>query len=291
MTDAVRFEELTRGLAEGAERADGVVGLVLLGSASDEAAGRRDEWSDHDFFAIIAKGRGAELRQRLGWLPDQHRLVLTAREGEIGFVAVYDDGHVFEFAYSEAHELAGALADDATVVVDDADGTSASLIADARERAAQADRFDPVNDARLVLVKVLIGVGRARRGELLNAGEFVRIWAVRHLVRAIRGRYADASSSARDAIDPVRRFETDFPEWGARIAAVVASPVDDAARGLVAMLRDVLEPGWSAFPSRAADAVERRLGWMASDGGDVGRRVQREGDVSLVRRAHPAPGE
>ena len=24
--------------------------------------------------------------------------MLTAREGEIGFVAVYDDGHVFEFA-------------------------------------------------------------------------------------------------------------------------------------------------------------------------------------------------
>jgi hypothetical protein len=44
---------------------------VLLGSASDEAAARRDEWSDHDFFALIASGRGPEVRPnfsaRLGW--------------------------------------------------------------------------------------------------------------------------------------------------------------------------------------------------------------------------------
>ena len=266
MTDPVRFEDLSRGLAAGVTAADGMVGLVLLGSASDEAVARRDEWSDHDFFAIAEPGRGPELRPGLHWLPDQDHLVLTAREGEIGFVAVYDDGHVFEFAYSEIAELAGAVAGDATVVVDDAAGSLGSLIADARARAVLADQFDAENDIRLVFVKLLIGVGRARRGERLNAGEFVRIWAVRHLVRAIRGRFGGASSSVRDAIDPVRRFEVEFPELGARIAEVLASPVEDAARGLFEMARDVLEPGWSAFPSLAADAVQRRLGWGEADG-------------------------
>ncbi|MHC2999728.1 hypothetical protein [Microbacterium sp. HJ5] len=261
MTSPERFDELSAALADGVRRTDGLIGLVLLGSASDEASARRDEWSDHDFFAITEHGRGSRLRPDLSWLPDPERVVLTAREGEIGFAAVYDDGHVFEFAYSDAAELAGALAGDATVVVDDAEGTTARLIAESRERAAAGDRFDPMNDTRLVLVKLLIGVGRVRRGEVLNGGLFIRQWAVQQLVRAIRGRFADVSTSLRDTIDPMRRFERDFPEWAGRIADASARPAEDAARAIFALTREILEPGWSDFPSRAADAVAARLGW------------------------------
>ncbi|NYE19217.1 hypothetical protein [Microbacterium immunditiarum] len=261
MVSPERFEALSAGLAEGVRARDGLIGLVLLGSASDEASARRDEWSDHDFFAIVEDGRGAQVRPDLSWLPDREHIVLTAREGEIGFVAVYDDGHVFEFAFSEAGELAGAAAGDATVVVDDERGTTTELIERARARADAADRFDPANDARLVLVKLLIGVGRVRRGEVLNGGQLIRQWAVQHLVRAIRGRFAAASGPLRDTIDPVRRFERDFPEWGVRITAALERPAEEAARELFAFTREVLEPGWDDFPSRAADAVAKRLRW------------------------------
>jgi hypothetical protein len=258
---SARFSALSRGLAAGVEAHGDLIGLVLLGSASEEAAHRRDEWSDHDFFALIADGRGAQVRPDLSWLPDQHDLAVTAREGEIGFVAVYDDGHVFEFALSEAAELDGAVAGEATVVVDDDRGTTADLVARARATAAARDRFDPANDAALVFVKLLLGTGRARRGEVLNAGQFVRGAAVIHLVRAIRGRFGDRSTTRRDIIDPLRRFERDFPEWGARIAEAASAPVEDAARGLYDLAREILEPGWDAFPARAADAVARRLGF------------------------------
>lgn len=261
MTSSERFQAVSAGLADGVRAHDGLVGLVLLGSASDEASARRDEWSDHDFFAIVEAGRGPEVRPDLSWVPDQDRLVLTAREGDIGFAAVYDDGHVLEFAFSEAAELSGALAGDATVVVDDAEGTTATLIAESRARADAGDRFDPANDVRLVLVKLLIGAGRVRRGEVLNGGFFIRQWAVQLLVRAIRGRFADRSTSLRDTIDPVRRFERDFPEWGARIATAVEQPADDAAHALFALTREILEPGWDDFPTAAADAVASRLGW------------------------------
>lgn len=261
MTSPERFRVVSTGLADGVRAHDGLAGLVLLGSASDEASARRDEWSDHDFFAIVEAGRGPEVRPDLSWLPDPDRLVLTAREGDIGFAAVYDDGHVLEFAFSEAAELSGALAGDATVVVDDAEGTTATLIAESRARADAADRFDPANDVRLALVKLLIGVGRVRRGEVLNGGFFIRQWAVQLLVRAIRGRFADRSTTLRDTIDPVRRFERDFPEWGVRIATAVEQPPDDAAHALFALTREILEPGWDDFPTAAADAVASRLGW------------------------------
>jgi hypothetical protein len=259
--DAARFAALSTGLAAGVRDRDDLIGLVLLGSASEDASARRDEWSDHDFFALIADGRGAELRPDLSWLPDQDGLVLTAREGEIGFVAVYEDGHVFEFAFSETGELAGALAGDATVVVDDERGTTAQLLAQSRARAAASDSFDPVNDTRLVLVKLLIGVGRVRRGEVLNGQGFIRQWAVQLLVRAIRGRFPHGSTTARDVIDPVRRFETDFPSEAAQIAEALDQPAEEAARRLFALTRLLLEPGWVDFPSRAADAVADRLGW------------------------------
>ena len=256
-----RFDRLSAGLADGVRGHPHLMGLVLLGSASDQAAVRRDEWSDHDFFALIEPGWGAHVRPDLSWLPEQDRLAMTAREGEIGFVAVYDDGHVFEFALSEPEELAGAVAGEATVVVDDRAASARQLIERGRVRAAASDLFDPANDVRLMLVKLLIGVGRARRGEVLTGGQFVRSWAVQHLVRAIRGRFAERSTRQRDPIDPVRRFENDFPQWAAQIAAALEEPVEVGAHSLYQLAREVLEPGWAHFPARGADAVAARLGW------------------------------
>jgi hypothetical protein len=234
---------------------------VLLGSSSDAAAHRRDEWSDHDFFLLARPGSEQAVRDVGSWLPDPERLVLVAREGEIGFVAVYDDGHVFEFAAATAEELGGALATEDVGIPVDAGGIS-ELVAAAQARVTAAPAPDPVNEARLVLVKLLIGVGRSRRGEELVAGQFVRTWAVNHLVRAVRARFP-VEGSVRDGIDPVRRFERDYPELGARLNAHLASPVEDAARGLFGTLRGELEPGWDEFPSRAADVVATRLGWRS----------------------------
>lgn len=258
VTRAAEFARRSVALASAA-REHGFAGLVLLGSSSDAAAHRRDEWSDHDFFMLARPGSEAEVRDVASWLPDPERLVLVAREGEIGFAAVYDDGHVFEFAAATAEELAGALAtDDVGIPVDD--GTAAELVAASQARVRAMPEPDPVNDVRLVLVKLLIGVGRERRGESLVAGQFVHSWAVTHFARAVRAR-VPVEGSVRDGIDPVRRFERDYPDLGAALRVALGGPVEQAARGMFDLLRATLEPGWDAFPSRAADVVATRLGW------------------------------
>lgn len=264
MTGSARFDRRSEQLRTAALSHPELTGLVLLGSAAEAGRHRRDEWSDHDFFALAAPGRGAHARRDLSWLPGRAELAATAREGEIGFVAVYDDGHVFEFALAEAGELSSALVEEATVVLD-ADGSLAELVADATARAASASPADAVNETTLVFVKLLIGVGRARRGEVLTAGQFVRTWAVQCLVRALRSR-AVAGDPSPAAVDPMRRFESDHPQWAAQIADAVAQPVEDAARALYDLVRAGLEPGWAQFPSRAADAVAGRLGWSARGG-------------------------
>ncbi|WP_454300996.1 hypothetical protein [Salana multivorans] len=224
------FESLTDELTIGVRERDGLTGLVLLGSASTAGRHRRDEWSDHDFFVIADPGRGARARASLDWLPDQDRIVLTACEGEIGFVVLYDDGHVLEFALAEPTELAGIAVGEVSVVVDDDAGVTAALVEAGQVTAAAGDSFDPENDARLVLVKILLGVGRIRRGEVLNGGQFVRTWAVNHLLRAVRGRFPGRSPEARDTIDPTRRFEVDYPDWARAIAAALDAPPERAAR-------------------------------------------------------------
>jgi hypothetical protein len=254
-----RFALRSAALADVARTRDGFAGLVLLGSSSDAAAHRRDEWSDHDFFMLAHPGAEGAARDVESWLPDPERLVLVAREGEIGFAAVYDDGHVFEFAAATAEELGGALAtEDVGIPVDD--GPAAALVAASQARVLATPPPDPANDARLVLVKLLIGVGRDRRGESLIAGHFVHTFAVTHFARAVRARIPVAAS-VRDGIDPVRRFERDYPELGAQLRTGLGAPIEDAARGLFDLLRETLEPGWDAFPSRAADVVATRLGW------------------------------
>jgi hypothetical protein len=261
VTVSAEFDRRTEALAEVARTRDGFAGLVLLGSASPAAAHRRDEWSDHDFFMLAHPGAEAEVRDVAAWLPDPERLVLVAREGEIGFAAVYDDGHVFEFAAATAEELGGALAtEDVGIPVDD--GPAAELVAASQARVLATPAPDPANDARLVLVKLLIGVGRDRRGESLVAGQFVHVFAVTHFARAVRSRLPVAASE-RDGIDPLRRFERDYPQLGATLRTVLGAPIEEAARGLFDLFRATLEPGWDAFPSRAADVVATRLGWSA----------------------------
>lgn len=272
MRNVEDFSRLSDELEQACRATDGVIGLVLLGSAAD--ATRRDEWSDHDFFVLLEPGREHDVRVDMSWLPRFEDIVLLAREGDIGFVVGYSDGHVFEFAAATTDELAGALADDALIVYD-SDGSVARLIKGARERAESGDRLAApseelaVNDMRLVLVKLLIGVGRARRGELLNGSHFVRTWAVDLLVRVVRARIPSQLPSFRDKIDPLRRFERGYPELATRIDEVLAQDVEHAARGLFDLVREVLEPGWDAFPSDAADAVAARLDWRDDNGVDA----------------------
>lgn len=260
------FERLTACLTTAVREHPALIGLALLGSGSRDAAARRDEWSDHDFFAIAAPGAAVVARHDLAWLPDHEHLVLTAREGDIGFVAVYGDGHVLEFAVAEPAELAGALAEEATVAVDDGEGSVARLIAESRSRVDALPATDALNDTRLVLVKLLIGTGRLRRGETINGGQFIRQWAVKHLVLALRARaHAGVGGSLVGAkpagVEPTRRFEEAFSEIAADIEAAISQPAERAAKSLFELTRRVLEPGWNEFPSEAADAIARRLGW------------------------------
>lgn len=254
MRELAGYDRLTRRITAGFRETPNARGLLMLGSAA--APERRDEWSDHDFFAIVGDGFDSANRSALDWLPDPEHIVAVAREGEIGFAVVYRDGHLLEFAVATLDELSAAGVDRFRVEFGDEAVHRFATDAQARSRSAPGV-VDASNEARLIYVKLLVGYGRARRGERVTAGLFVRSWAVGHFLRALRARVRpDGIVPQGDPLDPSRRLEADHPAIARALDRLVEQPTELAASGLAQLARDVLEPQWEAFPHDLADLVQ-----------------------------------
>ena len=230
------------------ESTPGVTSLVVYGSTTSAAAGRRDEWSDLDFTVFLARDAASEVQRNWDFLPDRERLVLTAREGDNGGVAVYDDGLLCEFGAGEPWVIRDP---DREVLLDGGDIVT----------AAPPPLPDPLDQLGLFLVKTAIGVGRVRRGERVAGNAHIRVYALTALCEALRQRLAP--DAARNPFDPLRRLEQALPTLAVQIGDLLDSDVEACARGLIELARIELEPGWDEFPSRAFDVIEQTLGWSA----------------------------
>lgn len=222
----------------------GVTSLVAYGSTTSAAAGRRDGWSDLDFTVFVAPGAADRVRDGWTFLPDREHLVLTAREGANGGVALYDDAMICEFGAGEPWTVRDP---DREVLLDGGD-----------VRTAEPDPLpDPADQVALFLVKLAIGVGRVRRGERVAGNAQIRAHALTCLAEALRQRLAP--DAPRSPFDPLRRLEQALPEVGARLGALLDGDAETCARGCFDLARELLEPGWDAFPTRAADVLAARL--------------------------------
>lgn len=255
MRDLAEFDAFSDRLAVGFAGVPGAHGLVFLGSAA--AGHRRDRWSDHDFLALVEEEHAESARANLEWLPDPQRVLCVAREGELGFSVLYDDGHVLEFAVGTTQELAAAPLDEAKLMFGD---TRMRDFVDAgQDRLAALPAIDPANEVALAYIKLLIGYGRACRGERIAAGRFVRGWAVDHLLRAIRARILPAGAARSDPLDPSRRFDAAYPHIATQLDHALAQPIEQSARDVAMLARVVLEHGWKEFPTTTAERVQSLL--------------------------------
>lgn len=255
--DRAAFEDFSAELLDRVAARPGVIGLVLMGSTADRS--RLDEWSDHDFAVVTEPGAQGGLTSDLSWLPRFDRLVLTVTDPEEGFKAYYDDGHVLEFDVASIEELLTWEADDYEVVLDRGGVAEAMRAIATKEKPGV--RADAERDIRIFLVLLLVGVGRARRGEMIMAGAAVRSAAVSRLVDVWRERTSDPRPELRDRLEPRRRFELAYPEAGSAIGRALEADVETAARDLLDLAERELSPGWAGFPHAAVAALRARLGW------------------------------
>ncbi len=235
--DRARYDAFTDELTRRVADDDRVIGLVALGSTA--ATSREpDDWSDHDVWLVTRDGAAAQLRDDRSWLPDAHRVVIHFAETAHGRSAIYDDGHLVEYAVFDDGELEIAAANDYRVLIDRcdlerrmrdmADGTAAHATA---HDPAGADRFGSF------AAQWTIGVTRAARGELLSANHLLRGWAVRSLTSLLASVLSpEPSPDARlDDLDPHRRFELVHPSVAAELDRALQLPTLDAAAAILAV--------------------------------------------------------
>ena len=249
------FADYTAALSASLEQRNDALALVLLGSTADTS--RVDEWSDHDFFVVTVDGAQEAFRTDLSWLPNAAELTLTVRETDHGLKAVYADGRVLEFAVFSLDELELDEANAWEVAFDKADATERMRAIAARPKASAS--VDVSRGIHLFLALILIGVGRARRGEVITAGQFVRTHALSNLLSVLAATKR-GDTERLDSLDPFRRFEFAFPALGAEIAAALDSAPERAAKALLAIAERELSKR-DDWPLAAVRTVRDRLAW------------------------------
>ena len=256
MHNKAEFLEYSDALAASAEQHADVLGLVLVGSAAD--TDRVDEWSDHDFFLIVKVGVGEAMRKDLSWLPNHEDVVIAARETAHGLKVVYRNGHVLEFAVFEDPELELASVNYWAVPVDKTNITSRVQALEAKTHGAT---FEEEKEWGLFLALILIAVGRARRGEVLIAGQAIRSYYLKHVLGFVRDRRKPAAGteSLEDNLDRFRRFEKQYPTEAAQIESILQLPVEDSAREQLEFVLSL--GGFSEMQLDQAAVVKNRLGW------------------------------
>lgn len=253
------YEAWTESLKLRLEADPRVLGLIALGSTArgDVAP---DRWSDHDFFVIVRPGAQEPFRTDRSWLPHPDRIVLWHRETAHGVKALYDDGHLAEFAVFDLDELRVARVNRYQVLLDRG-GVEEGVAAVAASTAAETRAARTDNAWRLgqLLTCLLIGGGRDARGERLSGGTLVREQALGHLLVLLSHHVPSPRSALLDDLDAFRRFESVHPELGREILDALRLETRDAARGLIAIARRELAPRIPDFPIRAADAIDAAL--------------------------------
>jgi hypothetical protein len=251
-----RFLEFTKSLTDSCVRQPSIIGLVLVGSTAE--TDRVDEWSDHDFFVITKDGEQESLRTDLSWLPDSQAIAFWFRETEHGLKVVYESGAVLEFAIFDCDELRACSANHHRLAYGDEDVKEALSVA-VTNGPSSSQSSDALRDFRLFLSLILIGVGRAKRGEILAAGQHVRTHALGALMKVFACFLP--TDSRLDRMDAFRRFEFVYPELGRELANALAKQPEPAAMDLLRIAEDVLAPVWMDFPYKEVRVIKNALAW------------------------------
>ncbi len=242
-------------LRSNAESDSRILGLVWAGSAAETS--RFDEYSDFDFFLITTDEAAEPMRQQLEWLPQHENIAYWARETAHGLKVVYLDGTILEFAVFTLDELSSAKVNHYAVDYDAADVTTRTEAIHASGEHSSHESLD--DHLAIIYTLLLIAIGRARRGEKLIAGQFVRSYAPLHIIRAVKKHLPSQAPEKRDVLDAWRRFEWEYPEIGAALNEALALDVEECAWKIGEITESVFGE-LSTVPSRGQASLRQRFG-------------------------------
>lgn len=252
-----QYHRFTQQLVTNLESDLRVLGLISAGSMA--AQGRNpDQWSDHDFLIVVESGQQEDFRQNLRWVPDDDHIIFSFRETEHGVKAIFDYGHLIEFAVFDAAELQMISANEYRLLIDRAN-LAPILATIAEKTAANAAKASDTHYLGQFLSHLMIGAARYKRGEKLSGHRFIKDFAMYELLWLL-GKYLPAENKAvLDNLDAFRRFEKVFPEIGASLSdTLLLDPIDCA----IVMLKTAdthLRNTMPNFPVKAFASIQQYL--------------------------------
>lgn len=216
-----QYHAFTEALHANLDADPNVIGLIYAGSTAGK--GRTpDAFSDHDFLVVTLPGLQEAYRTNLTWLPNYESIALAVRETDHGLKVLYQDGHLLEFAIFDREEISHAKLNDYAVAIDRADFTEmmARLSQQTAEHQPKLKR-----DMGMVPCLLLVGAGRAGRGEVLSASVFIKTYALSHFLTLVAHHLpAESDAGTLDNLDPFRRVEQVYPTIAGQIADALCLP-------------------------------------------------------------------
>ena len=254
--DISKFLAFNEALVLAAQRNDDVLGLVFVGSTAEIF--RADQWSDHDFFLVVKLSVGEHFRKDLSWLPQSEEIAFSLRETDHGLKVVFREGRILEFAVFEDSELELASVNSWQVPVDK---TNIARRVKAIQDRTKPRLFTLEEEWALFLSTILIAMGRARRGELLIAGQGIRTRAMAHVLGLLRAAREPqvGTEEQEDNLDRYRRVEVQYPQEAMALNEISEMPVEAGAQALLAFViaLGVLNSEQLLW----ADVVRVKFGW------------------------------
>jgi hypothetical protein len=191
-------------LAASLSSRDDALALLALGSVGAETV-RLDEWSDLDFFVLVANGAKARYVQNLDWLANAHPLAWSFQNTIDGHKALMADGVFCEFAVFEVNELQH---------IPYTPGRFIWRRNEAAESLALPKRPLPMRQSAEWLVgealsNLIIGLQRHARGEKLAAMRMVQVYALDRVLEFLETMQPtpDDPRAMRDPFNVDRRIE------------------------------------------------------------------------------------
>lgn len=199
---------LTRleAIGQALEKSRHALALIGLGSVGRELD-RLDEFSDLDFFVIVAPGHKREYLDQLGWLSRIAPLAYHFQNTPDGYKLLFADGIFCEFAIFEPAELAGIPFAPGRIVWKRADAADALALPANPPPAPQEHSLEWLLGE--ALTNLYVGLSRHRRGEKLSAARFIQGYAVDRVVELAQ-RVEPERPVRRDPFVGERRFEQRF---------------------------------------------------------------------------------
>lgn len=252
------YRRYTRALIESLEGRSGVLGLVALGSMAERGE-TPDDYSDHDFFVIVEPSFAEAFRNSGEWLPNAGRVRLRYRETAHGVKAVYDDGHLIEFAVFTPEEIGLARVNRFRILIDRADiDQRMTQVVRATEAQLKAEAPSDGWLAGQLLTDILVGASRAARGERLSGAD--RLYqATKWFLRLVERHQPDESAPHRDNLDVLRRVHLVHPKLGAELERSLSRPISERALLLLELTEREIAPRMPEFPIAALVAIRARV--------------------------------